>query len=362
MKMIQEAKAKRIQEYQQPIFPFPFSKSIYTSFGPHLFRRSIFFMSYSDEPPSSILAHHLSFDQGALSTNSSEIRDPDDPTAFSTSLPTTYGSSSFGAVPDRSDTPDFGDSYQQHLRELDMKTPSESLGSSSPMWNWDSSEDILSPSPSDSDPILREHSSSTSSYGDAPPKSGDGLSSTQAYFVLTSAMIGSGLLAIPYSMREVGVLGGAFGLIVVALMSNFTLKLLISFTSVPKFRNASQHLLQSYASIGSAAFGKPGEWIVGFAVSMSQMGFCCSYLIFIMDNLYLLSPHFSKAEWILYFIAPILFGLMLLRTLDFLAYTSYVSAFCIIGTVVAVLVDGMTDPDKNHSGNNLFDPSSIPLL
>lgn len=55
------------------------------------------------------------------------------------------------------------------------------------------------------------------------------------------------------------------------------------------------HLLD-YGDLAYGAFGKPGWWVVQISIVLSQVGFCCAYLIFITENLLSMVPSLTNTK------------------------------------------------------------------
>lgn len=71
----------------------------------------------------------------------------------------------------------------------------------------------------------------------------------------------------------------------------------------------------NYSDIGFAAFGVTGRAVVESALLISQIGFCCAYLIFISENLYNYIPAIEKNFWMLMLLPP-LFLLTLIKDIS----------------------------------------------
>ena len=76
--------------------------------------------------------------------------------------------------------------------------------------------------------------------------------------------------------------------------------------------------------MGFAAFGHIGRLIVDVTILISQVGFCCAYLIFISENMTSRFPSISKTQW-LGLLMPVLFFLTLIPDLNKLALGSFVA-------------------------------------
>ncbi|XP_023332674.1 amino acid transporter ANT1 [Eurytemora carolleeae] len=71
----------------------------------------------------------------------------------------------------------------------------------------------------------------------------------------------------------------------------------------------------SYSDIGFSALGMPGRTLVDFSLLLSQIGFCCAYLIFITENLSSFMPSVDKNQWLAMLLPP-LFILTLIKDLS----------------------------------------------
>ncbi|XP_071452815.1 uncharacterized protein [Hetaerina americana] len=181
------------------------------------------------------------------------------------------------------------------------------------------------------------------------------------------SFIGAGVLGLPYAFKEAGILEGITILTVVAYFSVKSMiiiieckqeilrrKALSSQSVKPKVKvseiylpsgsrvelklpllncdeedsdsetdmghNQSDELL-TYGDVGHYALGESGRGLIDLVVLVSQIGFCCAYLIFIMENLSQFFTSLSNFHWLLIILPP-LFFITLLRHLSKLAFFS----------------------------------------
>lgn len=160
-----------------------------------------------------------------------------------------------------------------------------------------------------------------------------------AYFTFVNGFIGGGLLGLPYGFKEGGLFACAVGLIILAFISNYTVRLLAYIKTT-----FTRYNIQSYADIGNATFGKVGSVLVNTSVIISQIGYCCAYLVFIGKNLSTLTFMPAKIHpfEISLIVLPIILGLVFLKNMKYLSPTSIVANFAVISAVVAVLEYGFT--------------------
>lgn len=109
---------------------------------------------------------------------------------------------------------------------------------------------------------------------------GEGNVSTRtAYANVIKAYLGSGLLAIPYAFRCGGFLSGTIGLLVLALISNTTLKMLIWMRRRFAVSKSGEEI--TFSSIGMYSTGKWGRRLALFAELATNVGIAIGYLVFI---------------------------------------------------------------------------------
>lgn len=161
-----------------------------------------------------------------------------------------------------------------------------------------------------------------------------------AYFTFVNGFIGGGLLGLPYGFKEGGLIACGIGLVLLALISNFTVRLL-AYCKI-KFTNYN---IQSYADIGRATFGPVGGILVNTSIIISQIGYCCAYMVFIGKNLSTLTFMPAKIQpfEISLIVLPIICGLCYLKSMKYLSPTSIIANFAVISAVVAVLEYGFTN-------------------
>ncbi|ORX67260.1 hypothetical protein DL89DRAFT_295024 [Linderina pennispora] len=102
-----------------------------------------------------------------------------------------------------------------------------------------------------------------------------GTSALGAGFNLVNTLIGSGILALPYALREAGFYFGILSLIFVAILGNISLNILIY-----GGRRSGQY---KYESVSEAALGRIGHYLLSFGLSVNSIGSCISYLIIVGD-------------------------------------------------------------------------------
>ncbi|XP_076344776.1 uncharacterized protein LOC143244286 isoform X3 [Tachypleus tridentatus] len=168
------------------------------------------------------------------------------------------------------------------------------------------------------------------------------------------SFIGAGVLGLPFAFKESGVLEGVIIMLAVSVFSIKAMLLLIKckykilenqatskVTAFSKFEklnlsdslatkidqeemkvllNSENHELElsemsnrneeesikdlNYGDLGQHAMGNIGRWLVDMTILVSQLGFCCAYLIFISENLSSYISRVSNATFSLCRISP----------------------------------------------------------
>eukprot|EP00043_Microstomoeca_roanoka_P029830 m.23414 g.23414 ORF g.23414 m.23414 type:complete len:416 (-) comp9490_c0_seq3:2088-3335(-) len=107
--------------------------------------------------------------------------------------------------------------------------------------------------------------------------------------------VGAGILGLPFAFKEAGIVEGS---IVMASVSAVCIKAMLLLVNckdeVIRRRKAAQaeagmgRVVMTdidYGDLAQRTYGNPGWWTVQVAIVLSQIGFCCAYLIFITQNL-----------------------------------------------------------------------------
>lgn len=96
------------------------------------------------------------------------------------------------------------------------------------------------------------------------------------YANLVNAIVGAGIIGIPYAMRETGLVAGLVLIFAVALLTDKSLRLLIS-----TGKHAS---VQSYETLLEAAFGKTGFIFISLNMLIMSYGAMIAYLLVLKDT------------------------------------------------------------------------------
>ena len=91
----------------------------------------------------------------------------------------------------------------------------------------------------------------------------------------------------------------------------------------------------TYSDVGFSAFGHFGRYVIDMALTVSQVGFCCGYLIYIIETLRSHYIHVTTATWLMGLLPPLFFltfipDLSKMAALSFMAQFANLFAFCVV--------------------------------
>ena len=223
--------------------------------------------------------------------------------------------------------------------------------------------------------LLRDQSyhSVLSSRGislDSRASSRDGLSSFgQTLFNSCNALMGAGLLSLPYAMR----LAGWFGLLILlffSLLTCYTAKLLgkiLDYVPYKKLRDGpGAYTIYGFHDMSELVLGKYGRPFISVIFVVETFGYCCVYLIVEGTNLqHQLRDHpwfqgWGKAEF-MSMSALIFLPSCLLRNLSWLSYFSALGVICSMFMLLGVLVTGLLPDTSPAPGLPRSRPLAAPL-
>uniref|UniRef100_A0A1A7XT60 Solute carrier family 38, member 5a n=2 Tax=Iconisemion striatum TaxID=60296 RepID=A0A1A7XT60_9TELE len=160
-------------------------------------------------------------------------------------------------------------------------------------------------------------------------------------FNLSNAIMGSGILGLAFAMANTGVIVFVVLLTCIAVMSAYSIHLLLKSAGVVGIR--------AYEQLGNRAFGRSGQVLAACVITIHNIGTTSTYLYIVKSELPLVIQAFlgkqaSTGEWFLdgnYLIiivsALVIFPLALWRHLGYLGYTSGFSLTCMVFFLIAVI-------------------------
>ncbi|XP_030589244.1 sodium-coupled neutral amino acid transporter 5b isoform X2 [Archocentrus centrarchus] len=153
-------------------------------------------------------------------------------------------------------------------------------------------------------------------------------------FNLSNAIMGSGILGLSYAMSNTGMILFMILLTCIALLSCYSIHLLLSSAGVVGIR--------AYEQLGLRAFGHPGKILAAVAITLHNIGAMSSYLFIVKYELPLVIQAFlgqtsSSDDWfmngnylIIIVTVCIILPLAMMKHLGYLGYTSGFSLSCMV--------------------------------
>uniref|UniRef100_A0AAZ3SAK0 Amino acid transporter transmembrane domain-containing protein n=1 Tax=Oncorhynchus tshawytscha TaxID=74940 RepID=A0AAZ3SAK0_ONCTS len=163
-------------------------------------------------------------------------------------------------------------------------------------------------------------------------------------FNLGNAIMGSGILGLSYAMANTGVVLFLVLLTVVAVLSSYSIHLLLKSSGIVGIR--------AYEQLGQRAFGTPGKMAAGIAITLQNIGAMSSYLYIVKYEFPLVIQAFlgvdnPSGEWYLngnYLVImvsiSVILPLALMKQLGYLGYTSGFSLTCMVFFLISVCTVG----------------------
>ncbi|KAJ1965439.1 hypothetical protein GGI12_000776 [Dipsacomyces acuminosporus] len=186
-------------------------------------------------------------------------------------------------------------------------------------------------------------------------------SSIGAGFNVVNTIIGSGILALPYALKEAGFYFGVFTLVFIAFLCNFSLNTLIY--------SGRRVGLYKYESVSEAALGRKGHYLLSFALTINSIGSCISYLIIVGDittviaqNTFGVNLFTSRQSVILIAAFGFTLPLLFFRTLEPLVKPSTLSILCLPVIVLIVAVRGPAYTLPEPVPTPVFGNSVLPAM
>jgi proton-coupled amino acid transporter len=160
--------------------------------------------------------------------------------------------------------------------------------------------------------------------------------SIQASFSIIKAVVGAGSFALPGGFKYAGFWGGFFGLIILAFLSNYTIKLLVICKN--KLNNEEGEYI-TYYDLVLRVLGKYFAISLYIALVITSLGICSAYFVFCAPLLNEMIPSIPAYAWTL-IMGAITLCLCLIRSYKYLSYTSILGDIALMSAVITVIVYG----------------------
>uniref|UniRef100_A0A804J6H1 Amino acid transporter transmembrane domain-containing protein n=1 Tax=Musa acuminata subsp. malaccensis TaxID=214687 RepID=A0A804J6H1_MUSAM len=180
------------------------------------------------------------------------------------------------------------------------------------------------------------------------------------------AIVGAGVLGLPYAFRRTGWAAGAILLLAVAALSFHCMMLLVRTRRQLNLEHSAK--IASFGDLGLAVAGPLGRLAVDAMIVLSQAGFCIGYLIFISNSFTHLLPASltflpflsSNAIYVLTML-PFQLGLNSIQTLTLLAPLSIFADVVDIGAMGVVIAEDVSIMLSSPPPLNAFSGPSVLL-
>lgn len=173
--------------------------------------------------------------------------------------------------------------------------------------------------------------------------SSKGASVRKTVFTILKSFIGSGILFLPKAFQHGGMLFSIIGLFISAGLSTFCMLRLTDCSNAVMRATGGSGV--SYGLLGERSFGKWGRLAVNVSLVLSQLGFCCSYLIFVEKNLgdiiaqvFHTNDSVASFSWTLILLQiPLYTPLTWVRRIEYFAITNLIADVLILFGLVYII-------------------------
>ncbi|XP_051509078.1 sodium-coupled neutral amino acid transporter 5 [Myxocyprinus asiaticus] len=175
-------------------------------------------------------------------------------------------------------------------------------------------------------------------------------------FNLSNAIMGSGILGLAYAMANTGIILFVALLIIIALLSAYSIHLLLKSAGVVGIR--------AYEQLGYRAFGHPGKVLAACIITLHNVGAMSSYLFIVKIEL----PHiiqsfmeipdnngwYANGKYLIIIVSVcVILPLAFMKRLGYLGYTSGFSLSCMVFFLISVIYKKfVTECSQEHSYND----------
>ncbi|KAF8079916.1 hypothetical protein N665_0992s0006 [Sinapis alba] len=164
----------------------------------------------------------------------------------------------------------------------------------------------------------------------------NGASFTGAVFNLATTILGAGIMALPATMKILGLVPGIVMIVLKAFLTDTTIEFLLRFSNIG---NGG-----SYVGLMQDSFGKPGRIVLQVAVLVCNIGVLIAYMIIIGDVFEgVLERFFGKTWWdnrtVVLLFTCLFASITAFKRIDALRFTSALSLF--LAVVFLVITAGI---------------------
>ncbi|CAM6090905.1 unnamed protein product [Calypogeia fissa] len=167
-------------------------------------------------------------------------------------------------------------------------------------------------------------------------------STLKTYGNIFVAIVGSGVLGLPYTFKTSGYAVAAISVVCSSVLSWHCMMKLVKCRN--ELESRGNHIVVSYGDLGELAFGNWARQFVDFMILISQSGCCVAYLIFIGQNVAsIVTGDISRYSYFIAILFPLQMLLSWIRSLAGLAPFSFFADACNILAMAVVVKDDVHD-------------------
>jgi len=190
------------------------------------------------------------------------------------------------------------------------------------------------------------------------------------FWNIVKSFAGAGTFALPWAVSNAGLWGGVVGIVLVALLSNFTIRTLLKCGDKVMLNKEKKNISgapvapPSYPEIGEAAWGQFGAKIISTFSGLMCFGVCIAYFNLIGANMQQFMgtsyPHIKPWE-VIWVVFPFTVFLSCLTDLSKLAYTSVAGSVALLIAMGSVCIYGLKEIKISHEWSG-FEWKTLPLF
>ncbi|KAK9762839.1 hypothetical protein K7432_011035 [Basidiobolus ranarum] len=181
-------------------------------------------------------------------------------------------------------------------------------------------------------------------------------------FNILNTIIGSGILGLPFAVKQAGFVTGLIVLAFVGVLTDFSMRILV--------KSGRQTGIHHYSMLANSSLGKFGSFALNIFILFNGLGIAVSYLIIIGDTLPSLAEQYVPGFGVLQnrifgivmssllFIFPLLF----FRTLAPLAKFSAISIACLPIICIIVAIRAPSYAGSHHVEYTVFGDNVFPAI
>ena len=195
--------------------------------------------------------------------------------------------------------------------------------------------------------------------GEQPPPRTVHREMFKAYVNMLCTMAGSGILGLPYTLRQGGWLMAPL-MIVIGSLALYTARLVADNLHRPDGR------LPGYPETGYEAMGRPGRWLVHVFQKLTLIGVSILFLILSAGFLHdasetLHGPSLTTKQWTLISAGIVSIPVLFQANVDALASTSTMGGAVTFATVVGVLGVALSHPPEDTPTRTFVEVKNFPI-